>query len=301
MNERRILVLGKNGQVGWELLRTLALLGDMVAVGRQEVDLTDADKLARLVADLKPFLVVNAAAYTAVDRAESEPQLAHTINAVAPAVLASAARKTGAWLIHFSTDYVFDGAKGCPYLETDVPNPLGVYGRTKLEGERAVQAAGGRYLIFRLGWVYGLRGHNFLLTMQRLAREREELRVVNDQFGAPTWSRLVAEAMVPILRRLLGGDVASDVDGIFHLTCAGQTSWHGFASRIVERMPESERKARMVTPIATADYPTPAQRPSWSVLDCAKVQRTFGVRLPQWEHALELALESCRAEGATSP
>lgn len=293
MNKRPILVLGRNGQVGWELCRSLAPLGDVVAIGRQEMDLTDADRLARLVADVGPSLVVNAAAYTAVDRAESEPELAHKINAVAPGVLAEAAHRFGAWLIHFSTDYVFDGTKRSPYLETDAPNPLGVYGRTKLEGERAVQAVGGRHLIFRLGWVYGVRGQNFLLTMQRLAREREELRVVDDQIGTPTWSHLVAEAMGPIVQRLLDGDVSGDVDGIYHLSCAGQTSWHGFASRIIEQMPEVQRKARTVTPISTADYPTPAKRPTWSVLDGSKVQSTFGIRLPHWERALQSALESC--------
>lgn len=292
MNKPRILVLGRNGQVGWELPRSLAPLGEVVAVGRPEVDLADRRKLVRLVADVRPSMVINAAAYTAVDRAESESELAHSINAVAPGVLAEAARQIGAWFIHFSTDYVFDGTKRSPYVETDTTNPLGVYGRTKLVGERAVQAVGGRHLIFRLSWVYGLRGHNFLLTMQRLAREREELRVVSDQFGAPTWSGLVADAMVPVAERLLAGDAASDLTGVYHLACAGQTSWHGFASRIIERMPESERKARTVTPIATADYPSPAKRPACSVFDCSKLHRTFGIQLPDWEAGLRLALHS---------
>ena len=292
MNERPILVLGKSGQVGWELQRTLAPLGNVIAVGRQEMDLADSDKLVRLVADLKPSLIFNAAAYTAVDRAESEPHLARAINAVAPGVLAEAADKVGAWLIHFSTDYVFDGAQRRPYLETDAPNPLGVYGQTKLAGERAVQAAGGRHLIFRLSWLYGTRGHNFLLTMQRLARERAELRVVNDQIGAPTWARVIAQALVPVTERLLAGEASGGVEGVYHLACAGQTSWHGFASRIIEQIPEMQRKARTVTPVTTADYPTPARRPAWSVLDCARFENRFGLRLPEWGLALQRALES---------
>jgi dTDP-4-dehydrorhamnose reductase len=291
MNEARILLFGKRGQVGWELERTLAPLGTVLAVGRAEADLTDGGKLAGLVADVRPSLIINAAAYTAVDRAESEPELARQINAVAPGVLAAAADKAGAWLIHFSTDYVFDGTRRRPYVETDLPNPLGVYGRTKLAGEQAVQAAVQRHLIFRLSWVYALRGHNFLLTMQRLAREHAELRVVNDQFGAPTWSRVIAEAVTAVAQRLLAGEASGDLPGIYHLACAGQTSWHGFASRIVERMPASARRARAVIPIATTEYPTPAQRPAWSVLDCSKLQRTFGIQLPDWEAALQRALE----------
>lgn len=292
MNEARILLFGKDGQVGWELERALAPLGKVLAVGRAEADLADASRLADLVVQVKPALVINAAAYTAVDRAESEPELANQINAVAPGVLAAAAHNVGAWLIHFSTDYVFDGAKRTPYLETDPTNPLGVYGRTKLAGERAVDAVGGRYLIFRLGWIYGLRGHNFLLTMQRQARERAELRVVNDQFGSPTWSRVIAEAMTPVTRRLLMGDAPDNLKGVYHLTCAGQTSWHGFASRIVDQMPESERVTRTVTSIATTDYVTAARRPAWSVLDCSRFQNQFGLRLPEWEETLERALAS---------
>lgn len=290
MNAPRILLIGKNGQVGWELERALASLGTVLAVGRSEVDVTDAARLADFVAQVKPALIINAAAYTAVDRAESEPELAHQINAVAPGVLATAAQRVGAWLIHFSTDYVFDGTKRSPYLETDATNPLGVYGRTKLAGELAVAAAGGRHLIFRLSWVYGLRGHNFLLTMQRLARERAELSVVNDQFGSPTWSRAIAEAVTPITQRLLTGEASDNMSGVYHLACAGQTSWHDFASRIVEQLPESERKARTVIPIPTAEYPTPAKRPAWSVLDCSKLQRTFGIQLPHWEPTLQRAI-----------
>lgn len=292
MNERCILVLGKDGQVGGELCRSLAPFGNIVAMGRHEVDLAETDKLARLVADIKPQVVFNAAAYTAVDRAESEPEEAHKINAIAPGVLAEAAGKVGAWFIHFSTDYVFDGALRRLYLESDAPNPLNVYGQSKLAGERAVQAAGGRHLIFRLSWVYGTRGNNFLLTLQRLARERDTLQVVNDQIGAPTWSRLIAEAMAQLSQRLLSRNVPDDVAGLYHLACGGQTSWHGFASRIMEQMPASQRRVRAITPISTAEYPTPARRPAWSVLDCSKVERVFDLRLPHWEDALRRVLTS---------
>lgn len=290
MKGARILLLGKNGQVGWELDRLLAPLGSVLAVGRTEADLTNPRRLTDLVMEVKPALVINAAAYTAVDRAESEPELARQINAIAPGVLAAAAHRVGAWLIHFSTDYVFDGLKRRPYLESDATNPLSVYGRTKLAGERAVQTEGPRHLIFRLSWVYGLRGQNFLLTMRRLARERSELRVVNDQFGAPTWSRAIAEAVTQIAQQLIAGEIPNHLGGIYHLACGGQTSWHDFAARIIDQMPESERKVRDVISIPTADYPTPAQRPAWSVLDCTKLEHTFGVRLPDWESTLQRAL-----------
>jgi dTDP-4-dehydrorhamnose reductase len=293
MNPPCILLLGKNGQVGWELRRTLAPLGRVVAVDYPEVDFADAAALTRLVADLKPALVVNAAAYTAVDRAESEPDRAHQINAVAPGVLAEAACRADAWFIHFSTDYVFDGAKRTPYVETDAPNPLGVYGRSKLAGDQAVQASGARHLIFRLCWVYGARGQNFMLTIQRLARERELLRVVNDQFGTPTWSRAIAEAVSPISHRVLNDAAMVGAGGVYHLACAGATSWHGFASRIVELMPEAQRKAREVQGIPTSEYPTSTRRPASSVLDCSRLQRTFGIQLPDWEDALRLVVESC--------
>jgi len=290
MNPPRILLLGKNGQVGWELERALARFGTVLAYGRVEADLTNASRLTELVTEVKPDLVINAAAYTAVDRAEPERDLAQQINGIAPGTLAAATHKVGAWFIHFSTDYVFDGTKRSPYLETDVTNPLGVYGRTKLSGESAVKAVGGRHLIFRLSRVYGLRGQNFLLTMQRLARERTELRVVNDQFGSPTWSRAIAEAMTPIAQCLLTGDASDTLTGVYHLACAGQTSWHGFASSIVEQMPEVERKAQLVVPISTADYPTPAKRPAYSVLDRSQLERTFGIQLPDWESTLHRAL-----------
>src|ERR1035441_10644588 len=201
----KILLIGKNGQVGWELRRTLAPLAEVVAVDYPEINFADAPALRQFVAGVRPDVVVNAAAYTAVDKAETEMELCRQINAVAPGVLAEEAKKLGALMVHYSTDYIFDGTKTSPYVETDAPNPLGAYGRTKLEGDRAVKASGANHLIFRLCWVYGARGQNFMLTMQRLAREREKLRVVDDQFGCPTWSRLIAEATALALKQVLAG------------------------------------------------------------------------------------------------
>ena len=243
------------------------------------------------MAATRPSVVVNAAAYTAVDKAETETELCRQINAVAPGVLAEEAKKLGALMVHYSTDYIFDGTKTSPYVETDAPNPLGAYGRTKLEGDRAVKASGANHLIFRLCWVYGARGQNFMLTMQRLAREREKLRVVGDQFGCPTWSRMIAETTALALQQVMAGADASTFNGEYHLAAAGQTSWHGFASRIIELMPEAERKCRAVEKITTAEYPTPAKRPAYSVLDCGKLQKTFGLRLPNWEASLRQVLD----------
>ena len=287
----KILLLGKNGQVGWELRRTLAPLAEVVAVDYPEINFTDIPALRRLVAATDPSVVVNAAAYTAVDKAESEPELCREINAIAPGVLAEAAKKADALMVHYSTDYIFDGTKSLPYIETDAPNPLGVYGRTKLEGDQAVKASGADHLIFRLCWVYGARGQNFMLTMQRLARERETLRVVDDQFGCPTWSRMIAEATALALLQVMAGADRSAYNGEYHLAASGQTSWHGFASRIIEWMPETERKGRTLVKITTPEYPLPAKRPAYSVLDCGKLQKTFGLRLPDWEASLRQVLD----------
>jgi dTDP-4-dehydrorhamnose reductase len=287
----KILLIGKNGQVGWELRRTLAPLAEVVAVDYPEINFTDAPALRQFVAATRPDVLVNAAAYTAVDKAETETELCRQVNAMAPGVLAEEAKKLGALMVHYSTDYIFDGTKTSPYIETDAPNPLGAYGRTKLEGDRAVKAAGADHLIFRLCWVYGARGQNFMLTMQRLAREREKLRVVGDQFGCPTWSRMVAEATALALKQVLNGEDRAAFNGEYHLAAAGQTSWHGFAARIIELMPEAERKCRVVEKITTAEYPTPAKRPAYSVLDCGKLQKTFGLRLPDWEASLRQVLD----------
>jgi dTDP-4-dehydrorhamnose reductase len=287
----KILLIGKNGQVGWELRRTLAPLAEVVAVDYPEINFTDVPALRKFVAATRPAVVVNAAAYTAVDKAETETELCRQVNAVAPGVLAEEAKKLGALMVHYSTDYIFDGTKTSPYVETDAPNPLGAYGRTKLEGDQAVRASGANHLIFRLCWVYGARGQNFMLTMQRLAREREKLRVVGDQFGCPTWSRMIAETTALALKQALSGADASKFNGDYHLAASGRANWHEFASRIIELMPETERKCRAVEKITTAEYPTPAKRPAYSVLDCGKLQTTFGLRLPDWEASLRQVLD----------
>ena len=287
----KILLMGKNGQVGWELRRTLAPLADVVALDYPEINFTDAPALRQFVAGMRPDVVVNAAAYTAVDKAETETELCRQINAVAPGILAEEAKKLGALMVHYSTDYIFDGTKTSPYVETDAPNPLGAYGRSKLEGDRAVKASGADHLIFRLCWVYGARGQNFMLTMQRLASEREKLCVVGDQFGCPTWSRMIAETTALSLKQVLAGADRSAFNGEYHLAAGGRSNWHEFASRIIEWMPEAERKCRAVEKITTPEYPTPARRPAYSVLDCGKLQKAFGLRLPDWETSLRQVLD----------
>lgn len=286
----RVLLIGCNGQVGWELQRTLAPMAEVVAVDYPELDLTRPDSIRQWVRNTRPEVIVNAAAYTAVDKAESEPERALAINGTAPGILAEEAKRMGAWLIHYSTDYVYNGCKTTPYVETDSPAPLGVYGRTKLAGDEAVQTVGGRHLIFRLCWVYGLRGQNFLLTMQRLAREREVLRVVRDQTGCPTWSRMIAEATVLAMRQALAVAEPEVLNGVYHLAASGHTTWHGFAEAIVNAVPAETRRCTRVDAITTSEYPTPARRPAWSVLSCAKLERVFGLRLPGWETMLRLAL-----------
>lgn len=285
-----ILLTGKNGQVGWELARALLPLGNVAAFDHAGLDLAVAAAVRRKLDEVRPDAIVNAAAYTAVDRAESEPELASAINAAAPALLAQEAARRGALLIHYSTDYVFDGAKAAPYVETDPTAPLGAYGRSKLAGEEGIRAAGCEHLIFRTSWVYGARGANFLRTILRLAAEREELRVVNDQIGAPTWARLIAEATAHALKQAMrerrDGAFRS---GTYHLAAAGETSWHGFASAIVAG--RSGLRVKAVTPIATADYPLPAPRPANSRLDTGAFRARFGLVLPDWRDCLPLCLE----------
>lgn len=291
----KILLTGVNGQVGWELQRTLAPLGDVIAADRSLLDLADTACIRRTVAAIAPDLIVNPAAYTAVDKAESEPELAHAINAAAAAELAAC----GIPLVHFSTDYVFDGRKAAAYTEADVPNPLGVYGATKLAGEQAVQRADIPHLILRTSWVYGLRGRNFLLTMQRLARERDSLAVVDDQFGAPTWSRLIAEATALVIARWLDRPEQTALSGIYHLTCGGRTSWHGFTAAILAHLGTREAKLARLSAIPTSGYPTPAARPANSALNCDRLAAAFGVRLPDWENALALCLEQNLPQSTT--
>lgn len=300
---RRILILGGDGQVAWELRRCLASLGEVIAVGRRTMphalDLEQPESIAPLIEALRPTWIVNAAAHTAVDKAETEVEAATRINANAPGLLAQAAGRVGALLVHYSTDYVFDGSATRPYTEDDTPNPQGVYGRSKLDGERAIENAGGDYLILRTAWVYGARGQNFLRTMRRLARERDELRVVADQRGAPTWARHIAEATAQTLTQL-GEDRAAwhTQTGIYHLTSAGEATWHAFAEAIIEHQRQHETvKVAKVTAIDTADYPTPAQRPAYSVLDNSKLAATFGVRLPDWREALRQVQEDIDSYG----
>jgi len=305
-DRRPILLLGGGGQVGWELRRCLSPLAPLVAPGRAELDLADSDALRGCLRALGPGLIVNAAAYTDVDGAEAEPEAAMTVNATAPGVLADEARRLGIGLVHYSTDYVFDGAGRTPrseapgYREADEARPLNAYGRSKLAGEEAVRASGAAHLILRTSWVYAARGRNFLRTMRRLARERDELRVVDDQTGSPSWARCVAEATGLILARCRAPDDSAALrerSGLYHLSAADRTTWHGFAEAIVERLraaPDESLRARRVVPIASADYPQAARRPPFSVLDSEAAARAFGVRLPPWRRQLELCLEECK-------
>jgi dTDP-4-dehydrorhamnose reductase len=288
---KKILLTGKDGQVGWELQRTLAPLGDVIATGPSELELTQLDAIRHVVRTTKPDLIVNAGAYTAVDKAELEPELAMAVNGVAPGILAEEAKRIGALLIHYSTDYIFDGTKNSPYTEEDLPNPINAYGKSKLAGERAIQTVGGAYLIFRTSWVYGARGENFLLTILRFAKEREELRIVNDQIGAPTWSRLIAETTASVVSQLLRQRSQFDLaSGIYHVTCAGEATWYDFAHAIIDRSSFEVRKLSII-PIPTTDYPLPARRPSNSGLSNSKLNKTFGVVLPNWSFALNLCLD----------
>jgi dTDP-4-dehydrorhamnose reductase len=287
----RVLLIGKVGQVGWELRRILAPMADLTCIDYPEIDLSAPDSIRDWTRRAAPKIIVNSAAYTAVDKAESESERANQINGHAPGILAEAAASTGALLVHFSTDYVFDGAKKTPYIETDAPNPLGAYGRSKLLGDEAVRATGCRHLIFRLCWVYGARGQNFMLTMMRLAREREILRVVSDQVGCPTWSRLIAQAVAYAIQQWQNAADQDAFTGTYNLAAGGSTSWHGFASAIIDSIPAKEKKCSRVDPITTEQYPTPARRPAYSVLDCSKLAATFGLRLPGWREGLSLVQE----------
>lgn len=298
----RILLTGRSGQVGYELERSLQGLGEIVAVDRGRMDLANLDQVREVIRSVKPGLIVNPAAYTAVDLAESEPELAMRVNAEAPAVMAEEAKKLGAALIHYSTDYVFDGAKTTAYVEDDTPNPQNVYGRSKLAGEQAIAASGVPHIVLRTSWVYGMRGRNFLRTVQRLAQERDELRIVADQFGAPTWCRTIAETTAHIVMKLqaqavsrstgsegIAADVWREHAGLYHLTAQGRTSWHGFTQAIVDHA--STARKPVVVPIATQDYPLPAKRPQNSVLSSDKLMRTF-CGLPDWQAALQLCLDA---------
>jgi dTDP-4-dehydrorhamnose reductase len=281
----RILLTGKNGQVGFELQQALAPLGEVIAFDHQELNLSNTPQLRARIYDLRPQLIVNAAAYTAVDRAESEPDIVMQINAAAPAAMAEAAKQVGALLVHYSTDYVFDGASRVPYTENDSTNPLNVYGKTKLAGEEAIRSSGSSHLIFRTSWVYGARGRNFLLTILRLARERRELMIVNDQIGAPTWSRDIAQATARVIRQInMGKNLAVNAEklsGTYNLTATGETSWFGFAEFALLSVKLLD--SITLRPLSTAEYKTAARRPLYSVLDSSHFVRTFGFTMPAWQ------------------
>ncbi|WP_313645779.1 dTDP-4-dehydrorhamnose reductase [Pseudomonas sp.] len=280
----KILVCGHNGQVAQALRGPLAGFGEVHVMGRAQLDMSRPQALREPLRQLAPDVIVNAAAYTAVDQAEQEPDTAFAINAEAPGVLAEEAQRLGAPLIHFSTDYVFNGNQASPYREEDQPDPLGVYGRSKLAGEQAIAAVGGEHLILRTSWVYSLYGRNFLLTMQRLLQEKPELRVVDDQVGAPTWAASIATATAALIERCQAGQAGAW--GIYHLTAQGETSWFGFAQAIGAQLKARGLPCAALQPIATRDYPTPARRPLNSRLDCSRLSREWDVRLPHWQQAL---------------
>lgn len=298
----RILLFGKLGQLGWELRRTLAPLGQIMALDYPEIDLTDPDSARESIHAFQPQVIINATAYTAVDRAESEPEIAEAINGYAPGVMAEDARAIGAALIHYSTDYVFDGTKGSPYIEADEPNPLGVYGRSKLSGERAIQQVGGAYLILRTSWVYSLRRESFVTKVLEWARQKAQLRIVSDQVSNPTWARMLAEATAQIItsagqhpydyleQRVKQSGEQSD--GLYHLAGSGYASRFQWAQAILSNDPHrDEQIVKDLIPTMTSDFPTPAQRPLFSALDCNKFVQSFGFQLPVWQDALSMALE----------
>jgi len=293
----KFLLLGKNGQVGWELQRSLAPLGELVALDRDDAaplcgDLGDPGSLAETIRRVRPDVIVNAAAHTAVDKAESEPDLARAINATAPGVLAREAAAMGAWLVHYSTDYVFDGTGTRPWSEQDPTGPLSVYGRTKLEGEELIRASNCRHLVFRTSWVYAARGHNFARTMLRLASEREALSVIDDQHGAPTGAELLADATAHAIRTAAQ---RPDVSGTYHLAASGETTWHGYARHVIERARTAGQPIKVtdeaIRAVPTAAFPTPAQRPANSRLATSKFRHAFGLALPDWRSGVDRMLD----------
>ncbi len=285
----KILLLGKTGQLGWELARALPTLGNVIALDYPEFDMANPGLIREHVRRAAPELIVNATAYTAVDRAENEQELAYAINATGVGILAEEARWLNAGLIHYSTDYVFDGCKGKPYDESDSPNPLNVYGKSKLAGEQAIQAAGGAYLIFRTAWVYSLRGDSFVNKVLRWARQHETLRIVDDQVSNPTWARSLAEITAQLLAR--GERAVADHTGLYHLAGSGYTSRLDWAREIIRLdADQAGQTVKELQPAASADFPTPAQRPLFSALDCSRFEEAFGLYLPEWREALKLAM-----------
>lgn len=289
----KILVTGAAGQVGWELVRSLQPLGEVIGADREQINLAQPDAIRSALRAMRPRVIVNAAAYTAVDQAEKDEKAAIAVNGVAVEVIAAEAARLGALLVHYSTDYVFDGTRQSPYRESDVPNPINSYGRSKLAGEQALRESPADWLCLRTSWIFAARGRNFLQTVLRLASEREELRIVADQVGAPTSARLVADATAQVVKQALGErDRGVFGSAVLHLTASGATSWHGFADRIVASAPALalSPKVRRIVPIATADYPLPAPRPGNSRLDCGLIERRFGLALPAWEVGVDLCL-----------
>jgi dTDP-4-dehydrorhamnose reductase len=301
----RILLFGKNGQVGWELQRILNPLGDVLAFDQPEIDFLNLEELRKFTLEKKPDLIVNASAYTAVDKAESEPEIALRINGEAPGILAEVAQKLGIGLVHYSTDYVFDGTKREPYTEDDEPNPINMYGKTKLAGDLAIQETGCPHIIIRTSWVYSSRGKNFFLTIQRLAREREELRVVDDQVGCPTWCRSIAEVTAELVLKVCNGDVHPqklteaiiEHGGLYNYSSDGEVSWFGFAKAILETIPRKDDIiAQRFVPIKTSDYPTAATRPAYSVLSKEKIRNLFDIDISPWSVQLEKCQEATKEQ-----
>lgn len=302
----RILITGRYGQLSWELQRTLQNLGEVVALGHAQLDLTDSSAIRQQIRAVKPDVIINAAAYTAVDKAESEPDVARAINATAVEVLADEARQIDALVLHYSSDYVFDGDSRIAYREGDATHPQSVYGLTKLEGEQALAASGARYLTLRTSWLYGCRGQNFLRTILCLAREREQLSVVDDQMGSPTWSRTIAEASLQILSQQLAPARPDRLDAclnrVYHLTSHGEVSWYGFAKAFIDMATErgAELALRRLLPISTAEYPTAASRPAYSLLSSAALEADYGIIMPDWRTALRLVMDEvgsdCRCD-----
>lgn len=288
----KILLIGQHGQVSRELQLSLQGQGELIVRGRSQLDLAQPAQIRQQLRELRPALIINAAAHTAVDQAESEPDLAFAINATGPGVLAEEAAALGAPLIHYSTDYVFDGRKDAPYVESDPTNPLGVYGSSKLAGEQAIQAVGGAHLILRTSWVYSQHGRNFLLTMQRLLQERDELKVVADQIGAPTWAGSIASATAQMIQHWRNGRAGPW--GLYHLSAQGEVSWFGFASAIAEQLRAQGKPVAQLQTIPSSAYPTPAQRPLNSRLDCSRLQHDWHIQLPDWHGALLECLHSPR-------
>jgi len=286
----KLLLLGNTGQLGWELQRAIQPLGEVVAFDYPQVDLADPASIHKVMQEYRPDGILNATAYTAVDKAESEPELAEAINGKGPGVLAEEARKLNAVLIHFSTDYVFDGTKGAPYEETDLPNPINVYGESKLFGEQAIQTVGGDYLIFRTAWVYSLRRESFVTKVLEWARKKELLRVVDDQVSNPTWARMLAEATAQIFAQGVG--YLRERAGLYHLAGGGYATRYAWAQEILKLDPKKqEQTVKQLLPALSSEFPTPAQRPFFSALDCQKFEQVFNLRLPPWDAALKLALD----------